>query len=65
MNNFDIGIVGTIIIVVSGLGSFALGRYLSNKRRTKKDADKRAAEQASQSRQVRRARERREGRGPR
>ena len=60
--NFDIGLVGIIIIVASGLASFALGRYFSNKRRTKKDAQKRAAEQAAQTRQVRRARERREER---
>jgi len=62
MMNFDIGIVGIVIVVASGLVSFALGRYLSNRRRTKKDAEKRAAEQAAQSRQVRRARERREER---
>ena len=58
----DIGVVGLIIIVVSGLASFALGRWLSNKRRAKKEAQRRAAEQASQSLQVRRARERRERR---
>ena len=63
--NFDIGIVGTVVIVVSGLVSFALGRYFSNKRRNKKDAQKRAADMANQSRQVRRARERKEERGRR
>lgn len=56
--NFDIGLIGIVIVVVSGIGSFALGRYISNKRRAKKDAQKRAAEHAAQSRQVRRARER-------
>lgn len=60
--NFDIGLIGIVIVVVSGIGSFALGRYISNKRRAKKAAEKRAAEQAAQSRQVRRARERREER---
>lgn len=60
--NFDIGTLGILIIVVSGIGSFALGRYISNKRRAKKDARKRAAEMATQSRQVRRARERKERR---
>jgi len=58
----DIGVVGLIIVVVSGLASFALGRWLSGKRRAKKEAERRAAEQAAQSRQVRRARERRERR---
>ena len=63
--NFDIGLVGIVIIVASGIVSFALGRYLSTKRRAKKDAEKRAAEQAAQSRQVRRARERKSERGRR
>jgi type II secretory pathway pseudopilin PulG len=54
----DIGIVGIVIILVSGVGSFAVGRWLSTKRRAKKQADRRAAEHAAQSRQVRRARER-------
>ncbi|HSV57969.1 MAG TPA: hypothetical protein VLJ19_03645 [Variovorax sp.] len=54
----DIGIVGIVIILVSGVGSFALGRWLSTKRRAKKQAEKRAAELANQTRQVRRARER-------
>ena len=61
--NLDIGLIGIVIVVVSGLVSFAVGRYLSTKRRAKKQADKRAAEHAAQSRQVRRARDRRKGRG--
>ncbi|HYP70141.1 MAG TPA: hypothetical protein VEP93_04610 [Variovorax sp.] len=56
--NLDIGLIGIVIIVASGIVSFALGRYFSTKRREKKAAEKRAAEMASQSRQVRRARER-------
>lgn len=56
--NFDIGIVGIVIVVASGIVSFALGRYLSTRRRAKKDAQKRAADMANQSRQVRRAQER-------
>lgn len=40
----DIGTVGIVIIVASGIVSFALGRYFSNKRREKKDAQKRAAD---------------------
>lgn len=63
--NFDIGIVGIVVIVASGLVSFALGRYFSNKRRDKKNAQQRAAEMSNQSRQVRRARERKDGRGRR
>ena len=54
----DIGLVGIVIILVTGIGSFVLGRWLSTKRRAKKHAEKRAAEHAAQSRQVRRARER-------
>ena len=61
----DLGTVGIVIIVASGIVSFALGRYFSNKRREKKDAQKRAADMANQSRQVRRARERKEERGRR
>ena len=54
----DIGIVGILIILVSGVASFVVGRWLSTKRRARKQAERRAAEHAAQSRQVRRARER-------
>jgi type II secretory pathway pseudopilin PulG len=54
----DIGILGLVIAVVSGLASFVLGRWLSNKRRQKKADQARAVAEAGQSRQVRRARER-------
>jgi len=54
----DIGIIGLVIAVVSGLGSFVLGRWLSTRRRQKKAAQAREAAEAGQSRQVRRARER-------
>ena len=54
----DIGILGLIIAVVSGLASFVLGRWLSNKRRQKKADQARAVVEAGQSRQVRRARAR-------
>ena len=54
----DISTIGLIVAVVCGIGSFALGRWLSRKRREKKALEARAAEYASQSRQVRRARER-------
>ncbi len=60
--NLDIGLVGILIIVVSGVISFVVGRKLSEKRRAKKNNEKRAAELASQSRQVRRAHKRRERR---
>ncbi|MBS0450864.1 MAG: hypothetical protein JSS14_06080 [Proteobacteria bacterium] len=65
MMNFDIGTVGIVVIVASGIVSFALGRFLSKKRREKKDSQRRAADMANQSRQVRRARERKEERGRR
>ena len=54
----EIGIIGLVIAVVSGLASFALGRWLSSRRRQKKAQQSRAAAEAGQSRQVRRARER-------
>ncbi|MGO4389733.1 hypothetical protein AB4Z46_00135 [Variovorax sp. M-6] len=58
----EIGIIGIVIAVVSGLASFALGRWLSGRRRQKKAQQARAAAEAGQSRQVRRARERRQKR---
>jgi type II secretory pathway pseudopilin PulG len=54
----EIGILGLVIAVVSGLASFAIGRWLSNRRRQKKAEQARAIAEAGQSRQVRRARER-------
>ncbi|SCK49624.1 hypothetical protein VAR608DRAFT_4945 [Variovorax sp. HW608] len=58
----EVGILGLVIAIVSGIGSFALGRWLSKRRRENKAHQARAAEQASQSRQVRRARERQQQR---
>jgi len=58
----EVGIIGLVIAVVSGLGSFAIGRWLSNRRRQKKTEQARAVAEAAQSRQVRRARERRQKR---
>jgi len=55
----EVGIIGLVIAVLSGLASFALGRWLSKRRRQKKADQARAAIEAGQSRQVRRARERR------
>lgn len=54
----EIGILGLVIAVVSGLASFAVGRWLSKRRRQKKIEQARAIAEAGQSRQVRRARER-------
>jgi type II secretory pathway pseudopilin PulG len=54
----EIGIIGLVIAVLSGLASFVLGRWLSKRRRQKKADHARAAAEAAQSRQVRRARER-------
>jgi type II secretory pathway pseudopilin PulG len=54
----EIGIIGLLIAVLSGLASFVLGRWLSKRRRQKKAEQARAVAEAGQSRQVRRARER-------
>lgn len=58
----EVGIIGLVIAVASGLGSFAIGRWLSNRRRQKKADQARAVAEAGQSRQVRRARERQQKR---
>jgi type II secretory pathway pseudopilin PulG len=54
----EVGIIGLVIAVLSGLASFAVGRWLSKRRRQKKAEQARAVAEAGQSRQVRRARER-------
>jgi type II secretory pathway pseudopilin PulG len=54
----EVGIIGIVVAVVSGLGSFLLTRWLSRRSRHKQMMKMRAAAEASQSRQVRRARER-------
>ena len=58
----EVGILGLVIAIVSGIASFALGRWLSKRRRENKAHQARAADHASQSRQVRRARERQQQR---
>ena len=58
----EIGIIGLVVALLSGLASFALGRWLSKRRRQKKADQARAAAEAGQSRQVRRARERQQKR---
>jgi type II secretory pathway pseudopilin PulG len=54
----EIEVIGLFIAVVSGIGSFALGRWLSRRRRQKKAEIARVIAEAAQSRQVRRARQR-------
>lgn len=58
----EVGTIGIVIAVVSAIGSFALGRWLSKGRRKKKAERERAATEAGQSRQVRRARQRQQRR---
>ncbi len=62
MMGFDVTAIGLIVAVVTGLASFWIGRSLSNRRRTKRQAEQEAARRATESRQVRRARQRREKR---
>lgn len=49
-----------LILLVTGIGSFVLGRWLSRGRRAKRQVKELAAKRASETRQQRRARERRE-----
>ena len=56
----DFSTLGLVIAVVTGIGSFLLGRHLRKGRQAKKQAKERAALHATQSRQVRRARQRTE-----
>lgn len=54
----NISAIGMIVAVITGLGSFWLGRRISNKWRAKRQAQQEAAKRATESRQVRRARQR-------
>jgi len=58
MGNIDFSAVGLVLAVVTGIGSYVLGRHLRKGRAAKRQAKERAAAHATQSRQVRRARER-------
>ena len=60
MGGIDVSVIGLFIAVVTGLGSFVLGRRMRAKRAAKKRAKERIASQAGETRQVRRARERKE-----
>ena len=51
--------LGLVLALVTGLGSFFIGRYLRRSGMEKRRAKERAAAQAAQSRQVRRARSQR------
>ncbi len=57
----EFGAVGIAFFLVACIGSFALSRWLSKRRREDRRNRERAASEAVQSRQVRRARQRRGG----
>ena len=56
----QISAVSLLLMVLGGLVSFMLGRYLSRGWRAKRQQKQQAAKLASETRQQRRARERRE-----
>ncbi|MBP7452385.1 MAG: hypothetical protein KA914_06285 [Ottowia sp.] len=58
----QISAVSLLLMVLGGLVSFMLGRYLSRGWRAKRREKEDAAKRASETRQQRRARERRERR---
>ena len=58
MFGLDLSVLGLVLAVVTGIGSFFVGRHLRRGRMEKRRAKERVAAQAGQSRQVRRARER-------
>ena len=60
MGGIDISVIGIFIAVVTGIGSYVLGRRMREKRALKKREKDRVAAQANETRQVRRARERKE-----
>ena len=62
LGGIDISILGVVLAVVTGFGSYILGRRMREKRQGKRRGLSRAA-QANETRQVRRARERREQEG--
>ena len=57
----EFGAVGLVFFLVACIGSFALSRWLSTRRRQDRRHRERVASEAVQSRQVRRARQRRGG----
>ena len=60
ISGIDVSVIGLFIAVVTGIGSYVLGRRMREKRAAKKREKDRIASQANETRQVRRARERRE-----
>ena len=56
----DISALGILLAVVTGFGSYILGRRMRAKRAQKRLDKNQAAARAGETRQVRRARERRE-----
>jgi len=58
MGNIDFSVVGLVLAVLTGIGSFFLGRYLRQRRLSGRRTRERLAAEATQSRQVRRARQR-------
>jgi hypothetical protein len=60
MGGIDVSVIGIFIAVVTGIGSYVLGKRMREKRAAKKREKDRIAAQAGESRQVRRARERKE-----
>lgn len=57
----ELGPIGIVFFLVTSIGSFALARWFSKRRREDRRNRERAAIEAVQSRQVRRARQRRGG----
>ena len=60
MGGLDISVIGLVVAVVTGLGSFLIGRRMREKRALKKREKERVVSRSNETRQVRRARERRE-----
>ena len=60
MGGIDVSVIAIFIAVVTGIGSYVLGKRMREKRAAKKREKDRIAAQAGESRQVRRARERKE-----
>ncbi len=63
MGGLDFSALGLLLLVVTGLGSFWLGRHWRTKRQAQRREQERTKALAGQSRQVRRAEERRQGKG--
>ncbi|MDO5623553.1 MAG: hypothetical protein Q4G71_02575 [Pseudomonadota bacterium] len=59
----NLSLTALLIIVITGLASFWLGRHFSRGWREKRSAKEQAQARARETRQQRRARERAEGKG--